>query len=79
MAAALSLWDSGQGSLASARSEPAWGNAGTYARLSLMSASMGLQGIMGKRMNTQFATTSASPLPPILGMVVLTTETIHKL
>jgi len=57
MAAAISLWKSGQGSLASIRSEPAWTNAGTYACLGLMSASMGLQGIMGKRVNTQFATT----------------------
>jgi hypothetical protein len=64
MAAAISLWKSGQGSVASIRAEPSWTNAHTYACLGLMSASMGLQGIMGKRVNTQFATTSASPLPP---------------
>jgi len=57
MGAAISLWKSGQGSVASARSEPAWTSAGTYACLALMSMSMGLQGIMGKRVNTQFATT----------------------
>jgi hypothetical protein len=60
MGAAISLWKSGQGSIASGRSVPAWTNAGTYACLGLMSASMGLQGIMGKRVNTQFATTSES-------------------
>ncbi len=59
MAAAISLWKSGQGSVASIRSTPAWTNASTYACLGLMSMSMGLQGIMGKRVNTQFATTSA--------------------
>jgi hypothetical protein len=74
MAAAISLWKSGQGSLASIRSEPAWTNARTYVCLGLMSTSMGLQGIMGKRVNTQFATTSASPLPPFLGMGALTTD-----
>lgn len=64
MGAAISLWKSGQGSLSSTRAEPAWTNARTYACLGLMSVSMGLQGIMGKRVNTQFATTSASPFPP---------------
>jgi hypothetical protein len=64
MGAAISLWKSGQGSVASIRAEPAWTNARTYVCLGLMSASMGLQGIMGKRLNTQFATTSASPFPP---------------
>jgi len=57
MGAAISLWKSGQGSVASIRAEPAWTNARTYVCLGLMSASMGLQGIMGKRLNTQFATT----------------------
>jgi hypothetical protein len=57
MAAAISLWKSGEGSVASTRAVPAWTNAATYACLGLMSASMGLQGIMGKRLNTQFATT----------------------
>ena len=65
MGAAISLWKSGQGSVASSRDVPAWTNAGTYVCLGLISASMGLQGIMGKRMNTQFATTSGSL--PFLG------------
>jgi MFS family permease len=58
MAAAIALWKSGQGSVASSRADLAWTNASAYASLGLMSASMGLQGIMGKRVNTQFATTS---------------------
>lgn len=60
MGAAISLWKSGQDSVASGRNSPAWTDASTYACLGLMSASMGLQGIMGKRVNTQFATTSKS-------------------
>ncbi|KAH8993610.1 hypothetical protein EDB86DRAFT_2928827 [Lactarius hatsudake] len=47
MGSAIALWQSHQGSVASS----------TYASLGLMSMSMGLQGIMGKRVNTQFATT----------------------
>lgn len=59
MAAALCVWKSGQGSVADSRADPAWSNALTYVTIGFMSASMGLQGIMGKRVNTQFATTSA--------------------
>lgn len=58
MAAALCIWKSGQPSVADARSMPAWSDALSYATIGFMSASMGLQGIMGKRVNTQFATTS---------------------
>ncbi|KAI0042609.1 hypothetical protein FA95DRAFT_1499878 [Auriscalpium vulgare] len=57
MGGAIALWKSGQGSVASDRGNPSWTNACTYAALGLISASMGLQGIMGKRVNTQFATT----------------------
>ncbi|KAH9075559.1 hypothetical protein EDB83DRAFT_2350767 [Lactarius deliciosus] len=56
MGAAIALWQSHQGSVASGPNAP-WTKAGTYACLGLMSLSMGLQGIMGKRLNTQFATT----------------------
>jgi len=56
MGGAIALWKSGQGSVASERGTPAWTNASTYAALGLISASMGLQGIMGKRINSQFAT-----------------------
>jgi len=58
MAAAIALWKSGQDSVASSRDDLAWTSASAYACLGLMSASMGLQGIMGKRVNAQFATTS---------------------
>ncbi|KAA1473103.1 hypothetical protein DENSPDRAFT_222914 [Dentipellis sp. KUC8613] len=57
MAAAICLWKSGQGSVAGFRGDPVWTNASTFACLGFMSASLGLQGIMGKRVNTQFATT----------------------
>lgn len=63
MAAALCIWKSGQPSFADARDTPAWSNALSYVCIGFMSASMGLQGIMGKRVNTQFATTSASSSP----------------
>lgn len=59
MAAALLVWKSGQGSVASSRGDPAWTDAETFVALGFMSASMGLQGIMGKRVNTQFATTGS--------------------
>ena len=58
MGAALALWKSGQGSIASDRGDPAWTNVRTYVALVLMSASLGLQGIQAKRLNTQFGTTS---------------------
>jgi len=56
-AAAIAIWQSGQGSIASNRGNPAWTNALSFVCLGFMSATMGLQGIMGKRVNTQFATT----------------------
>ncbi|KAH8076012.1 hypothetical protein BXZ70DRAFT_963536 [Cristinia sonorae] len=57
MAAAIAVWKSGQGSVADDRGNPAWTNALTFVAIGFMSASLGLQGIMGKRVNTQFATT----------------------
>jgi hypothetical protein len=57
MAAAVAIWQSGQGSIAPNRTTPAWSNAISFVCLAFMSASMGLQGIMGKRINSQFATT----------------------
>ncbi|GBE87687.1 hypothetical protein BKA93DRAFT_121656 [Sparassis latifolia] len=57
MAAALAAWKSGQGSVADSRGDPAWTNTLTFVALGFMSASIGLQGIMGKRVNTQFTTT----------------------
>jgi len=57
MAAAIAIWKSGQGSVADVRDNPAWSNASSFVCIGFMSASMGLQGIMGKRLNTQFTTT----------------------
>ncbi|KAJ7735100.1 hypothetical protein DFH07DRAFT_114569 [Mycena maculata] len=57
MAAALTVWQSGQGSIAAIRGNPSWTNTLTFAGLAFMSASLGVQGIVGKRLNTQFTTT----------------------
>ncbi len=58
MAAAIAFWKSGQPSLATERAEPAWTNALTFVGIAFMSASLGVQGILSKRLNTQFGTTS---------------------
>ncbi|KAF7323591.1 Aldedh domain-containing protein [Mycena kentingensis (nom. inval.)] len=55
--AAVTIWRSAQGSIAEVRGDPSWTNALTYVGLAFMSASLGLQGIVGKRLNTQFTTT----------------------
>ncbi|CAA7268311.1 unnamed protein product [Cyclocybe aegerita] len=57
MVCAITLWKSGQGSIANARDDPAWTNALTFVAVALMSASLGLQGILSKRLNRQFGTT----------------------
>ncbi|TDL19566.1 hypothetical protein BD410DRAFT_791947 [Rickenella mellea] len=57
MAAAIAAWKGGQGSIADNRGDPAWTNALGFVALGFASASVGLQGIMGKRVNTQFTTT----------------------
>lgn len=57
MAAAISIWQGGQTSFADGRGDPSWTNAGGFIGLGFASASIGLQGIMGKRVNSQFATT----------------------
>ncbi|KAK7446642.1 hypothetical protein VKT23_014336 [Stygiomarasmius scandens] len=57
MAAAITVWQSGSLSIAGDRGNPSWTNALSYVALAFMSASLGLQGIMGKKLNTQFTTT----------------------
>lgn len=58
MAAAIATWKSDSPlSVATDRFNPAWTNALTFVSIGFMSASIGLQGIMGKRINTQFTTT----------------------
>ena len=63
MAAAVAIWKSGQISVATERFNPAWTNALSFGAGGCMSASIGLQGIMGKRVNSQFATTGEDYLP----------------
>ncbi|KIY48453.1 hypothetical protein FISHEDRAFT_43352 [Fistulina hepatica ATCC 64428] len=57
MAASIAVWKSGQGSIAAERGDPSWSNVDTFVALCFMSASLGLQGIVAKRLNTQFGTT----------------------
>ena len=79
MAAALAIWKSGQPSIASDRGAPSWTNSLTFVGLAFMSASLGVQGIQGKRLNTQFGTTSTSSnelrrfIDLCIPLVVLTT------
>ncbi|KAK7455730.1 hypothetical protein VKT23_010763 [Stygiomarasmius scandens] len=60
MAAAITIWQSGSLGIADERGNPSWTNALSYVALTFMSASLGLQGIMGKKLNTQFTTTDES-------------------
>ncbi|KAJ7098275.1 hypothetical protein C8R44DRAFT_947818 [Mycena epipterygia] len=55
--AGICIQESGQGSIALSRGEPSWTNGLTSLGLALMAASLGLQGIMSKRLNTHFSTT----------------------
>ncbi|KAJ7572085.1 hypothetical protein C8J56DRAFT_1125730 [Mycena floridula] len=57
MAAALTIWRSGELSIASERADPSWTSVLSFVCLAFMSASLGLQGIQAKRLNTQFTTT----------------------
>ncbi|KAF8189322.1 hypothetical protein BJ912DRAFT_1105452 [Pholiota molesta] len=57
MAAAIAFWKAGQPSISNARDDPAWTNTLTFVGVAFMSASLGVQGILGKRLNTQFGTT----------------------
>jgi hypothetical protein len=57
MASAIAFWKAGQPSISNARDDPAWTNVLSFVGLAFMSASLGVQGILGKRLNTQFGTT----------------------
>lgn len=63
MIASICLWKSGQASIASSRAVPSWTNALTFVALGFMSASLGLQAILGKRLNTQFGTSGMYARP----------------
>ncbi|KAJ6491296.1 hypothetical protein C8R47DRAFT_445518 [Mycena vitilis] len=55
--AGLCIQQSGQGSVAVGRGQPSWTHPLTSVGLALMAASLGLQGVMAKRLNTHFSTT----------------------
>jgi len=57
MAAAIAIWQSGELSVADVRDNPSWTNPLSFVCLGFMSMSLGVQGIQGKRLNTQFTTT----------------------
>jgi hypothetical protein len=57
MSAALTIWKSGEGSVADNRGDALWTNVLSFTCVVFLSMSLGLQGIMGKRINTQFTTT----------------------
>ncbi|PFH47983.1 hypothetical protein AMATHDRAFT_150866 [Amanita thiersii Skay4041] len=57
MISAICLWKSGELSVADERDNPSWHNALSFVAVGFMSASLGVQGILGKRLNTQFGTT----------------------
>lgn len=56
MAAALCCLYSREADVAESRGDPSWANPLGLAALGFCSASLGIQGIIGKRLNTQFAT-----------------------
>jgi hypothetical protein len=82
MAAAILIWRSGQGPIASDRGDIAWTNAKAFASLGFISASLGLQGIMGKRVNTQFATTSTASFLShlkLLPLIIRSSRSYHSM
>jgi MFS family permease len=62
MAAAICVWKNGQPSLADARGSPSWTTALGYVATGFLSCSLGVQSIVAKRLNTQFATSGTSLL-----------------
>ncbi|KAK0480629.1 hypothetical protein IW261DRAFT_1335034 [Armillaria novae-zelandiae] len=57
MAASATIYKSNMRSIADERDDPSWTNVLAFACIAFMSASLGVQGILGKRLNTQFTTT----------------------
>lgn len=57
LVATIAIWKSHQGSIADDPAHPAWTSVLSFVSIGCMSMSMGLQGIMGRRINTQFGTT----------------------
>jgi len=61
MASAILIWEGRESSIADVRDDPAWSDTLSFAFTGFLSASMGLQGVMAKRVNTHFANTGAPP------------------
>jgi hypothetical protein len=59
IAAAVLMWEDRESSVADARYDPAWSGTLSFAFTGFLSASMGLQGVMAKRVGTHFSTTGA--------------------
>ncbi|OAX34255.1 hypothetical protein K503DRAFT_803733 [Rhizopogon vinicolor AM-OR11-026] len=59
MASAILMWEDRERSLADALDNPAWSNTLSFLFTGFLSASMGLQGVMAKRVDTHFSTTVA--------------------
>ncbi|KAL5513508.1 hypothetical protein ACEPAH_3907 [Sanghuangporus vaninii] len=57
MAAALTIWKSGEPSTAMSRGGDSWENALSFVSLAFVSASMGLQGVMARRISSHFGAT----------------------
>ncbi|EEB95625.1 hypothetical protein MPER_05370, partial [Moniliophthora perniciosa FA553] len=56
-AGAIAIWQSHSGAIASNRGDLAWNDCLTFVGIAFMSASVGIQGVQAKRLNTQFTTT----------------------
>lgn len=72
MGAAITTWKGNQPSVAEARDAPAWTESITFLAIALMSAALGLQGIMAKRIPSQFGTTGSCFVSSIYRLFVIT-------
>jgi hypothetical protein len=61
MASAILMWNGRESSVANARDAPAWSDTLSFLFTGFLSASMGLQGVMAKRVNSHFSNTGAPP------------------
>ncbi|PAV21496.1 hypothetical protein PNOK_0412300 [Pyrrhoderma noxium] len=57
MAAAITIWKSGEPSIAQTRGDDAWTNTLSFVSLAFASASLGLQAVMSKRVSSHFGAT----------------------
>jgi uncharacterized membrane protein YfcA len=63
MASAILIWEGRESNIADARDNPAWSDILSFVFTGFLSASMGLQGVMAKRVGSHFGTTGApSPI-----------------